>query len=104
MALQSLSQFSSSVKHAALRRGNGNSQDSSGLFRGPLVKPMQPDLLPCSGRQLIQGQGQRAPGDPAASTLVCEFDLARFCFSLNFVTKLTVAIPCRRLVELGAPG
>jgi hypothetical protein len=47
-ALQSLAEFPSPMKQSSLNRVNGNSHDSSGLFRRSLVKLTQLECPPCS--------------------------------------------------------
>src|SRR5271154_2920347 len=59
-ALQSLSQFPSPMKQSSLNRVNGNSHDSSGLFRRSLVKLTQLECPPCSVRQLTQSREQNS--------------------------------------------
>jgi len=59
-ALQSLAQFPSPMKQSSLNRVDGNSHDSSGLFRRSLVKLTQLECSPCSVRQLIQSREQNS--------------------------------------------
>src|SRR5580692_10069195 len=59
-APQSLAQFSSPMKQSSLNRVNGNSHDSSGLFRRSLVKLTQLECPPRSVRQLIQSREQHS--------------------------------------------